>query len=422
MVTKYDIFEFAYTHRHSVKPIEVAKKFKKNESEYDNIHRMFKELAQENLLTKTDYGFQAKKTDKTNLLYQIVFHCLRNGINYNQLLNPGLAKFLGRTLQKKEITSSDVNLHSLTLRKYIDILYKNGLLLIISEKPLRVKVFYNILLNNLLVYFGYKHKVITEDTTSYLEDIEKELIKFRKLKRGNETKYQQIIEDFEVSFIHHSLSLEGNPITLNETKIILKDKIIPANLKSKDIDEVKNYQKALLQMLKDSQDKKPLTLQTILDYHYLAMQHDPDLAGKIRKIEVHISGNPSFRITKAISIERELEELIKKYNHFIKKNKINLKEILDFAVYFHNEFQHVHPFEDGNSRTTRLITFHLLQSKDIPMFDIPYGLLDEYLGYTKGARMREDKKLLSNLQKVILWNIKKINGGLSYEKTIIFLK
>ena len=413
MVTKYDVFEFAYTNRHSVKPSEVAKKFKKNESEYNNIHRMLTELAQENLLTKTNHGFQVKKSDKTNLLYQIIFHCLKNGVNYNNLLNLGLAKFLSKALRKKEITSKDVSIHPLTLRKYIDILYKNGLLLIISEKPLRVKVFYNVLLNNLLVYFGYKHKVITEDTTDYTENIEKELVAFRRLKRENETRYQQITDDFEVSFIHHSLSLEGNPITLSETKRILKDKIIPANLKSKDIDEVRSYQKALLQMLEDSRDKKPLTFQTILDYHYLAMQHDMDIAGKIRKIEVHISGNPDFKITKAEDVEKELEELIKKYNNFIRNEKTALKEILAFAVYFHNEFQHIHPFEDGNSRTTRLITFHLLQSKGIPILDIPYGLLDEYVVYTKGSRKREDQKLLSNLQKIILFNLKKINARLN---------
>ena len=413
MVTKYDIFEFAYTNRHPLKPIEVAKKFKKNESEYDNIHRMLKELVQEGLLTKTNYGFQVKKSDKANLLYQIIFHCPGNGINYNSLLNQGLVKFLSSALQKKEVTSKDANLHSITLRKYVDLLYKNGLLLIISEKPLKIKIFYNVLLNNLLVYFGYKHKIITKDATSYLEEIEKELVKFRKLKRENEAKYQQIIDDFEISFIHHSLSLEGNPITLNETKRILKDMVIPANLKSQDIDAVKNYQIALLQMLKDSQDKKPLTFQTILDYHYLAMQHDQDIAGKIRKVEVHISGNPNFKIVKAENIEKEFEELIKGYNNFIKKEKANLREILAFAVYFHNEFQHIHPFKDGNSRTTRLITFHLLQSKDIPILDIPYGLLDEYLSYTKGSQTREDKKLLSNLQKVILFNLKKINEGLS---------
>ena len=412
MVTKYDIFEFAYTNRHPLRPIDVVKKFKKSESEYDNIYRMLKEISQEGLLTKTSYGFQIKKSEKVDILYQIIFHCLRNGINYNNLLNQGLVKFIGEALQRKEITSKDINLHPVTFRKYIDMLYKDGLLLIISEKPLRVKVFYNVLLNNLLVYFGYKHKTIPEDTINYLKEIERELVKFRRLKRKNETKYQQIIEDFEVFFIYHSLSLEGNPITLNETKRILEDKIIPANLKIKDVDEIKNYQKAILQMLRDSRDKKPLTLQTILEYHYLAMQHDSDIAGKIRKIEVHISGNPDFKITKAEDIEKELEVLTEKYNDFIKEEKTNLKEILAFSVYFHNEFQHIHPFVDGNSRTTRLITFHLLQSKNIPIFDIPYGLLDEYLSCTKGSRTREDKRFLLNLQKIILFNLKKINTKL----------
>ena len=413
MVTKFDIFEFAYTNKQPLKPIEVARKFKKNASEYDNLHRMLRDLVQEDLLIKNSYGFQAKSNDKANLLYEIIFHCLRNGINYNDLLNPNLVKFLNIALQKKEVNSKNVKINPLTLRKYVNILSKDGLLLIISEKPIRVEVFYNTLLNNILIYFGYKYKVITKDITNYMEVIEKELAKFRRFKKNNETKYQQIIGEFEVSFVHHSLSLEGNPITLNETQIILKDEIIPANLKSKDIDEVKNYQKALLQMLKDSQDKKPLTLQTILNYHYLAVQHNPDIAGKIRKVEVHISGNPNFKITKSTDIEKEFEELIKKYNHFIAKEKANLKEILNFAVYFHNEFQHIHPFEDGNSRTTRLITFHLLQSKGIPILDIPYGLLDEYLIYTKRSRTREDKKLLSNLQKIILFNLKKINVMLS---------
>jgi len=413
MVTKFDIFEFAYTNKQPLKPIEVARKFKKNASEYDNLHRILRDLVQEDLLIKNSYGFQVKSNDKANLLYEIIFHCLRNEINYNNLLNPNLAKFLNIALQKKEVNSKNVKINPLTLRKYVNILSKDGLLLIISEKPIRVKVFYNTLLNNILIYFGYKYKVITEDITNYMEVIEKELAKFRRFKKNNETKYQQIIGEFEVSFVHHSLSLEGNPITLNETQIILKDEIIPANLKSKDIDEVKNYQKALLQMLKDSQDKKPLTLQTILNYHYLAVQHNPDIAGKIRKVEVHISGNPNFKITKSTDIEKEFEELIKKYNHFIAKEKANLKEILNFAVYFHNEFQHIHPFEDGNSRTTRLITFHLLQSKGIPILDIPYGLLDEYLIYTKRSRTREDKKLLSNLQKIILFNLKKINVMLS---------
>jgi len=193
----------------------------------------------------------------------------------------------------------------------------------------------------------------------------------------------------------------------------LQDKVIPSNLKSLDVDEVKNYQDAILQMLKDSAEKKILNINSVVNYHMLAMRHIPKIAGKIRTEEVYIKGNPNFKITKAKDIKKELDVLLEDYGKFAKKEKLSLKEILNFAVYFHNEFQHIHPFVDGNSRTTRLITFHLLQSRDIPIFDIPFGLLDEYLGYTKGSKKREDEKLFQTLQKVILWNLKKINERLS---------
>ncbi len=391
--------------------MEVLKMLNKSKREYDNILRLINELVNEDLIVKTPYGFQIKKSGKTKILYDIIYHCLSNDLNYNSLIDPNIVEFISVSLKQREITSKEINLNPKTLKKYIDILNENNLILIISEKPLRAKVFYNILLNNLLVYFGYKHKVITEDSLDYLGEIVRELALFRKLRKGKKQEYKQIIDELEVYFIHHSLSLEGNPITLPQTRRILKDKIIPSNLRINDVDEIKNYQKAIFQMLQDSQNKRPLTIPTILNYHALAMDHIPEIAGKIRKTEVYIKGNPHFRIIKAEKLEEELNKLLKDYNDFINK-KSSLKEILAFAVYFHNEFQHIHPFTDGNSRTTRLITFHLLQSKEIPITDIPFGLLDEYLDYTKGSKKREDNKLYKTLQKIILFNLKKINEEL----------
>ena len=411
MVTKYDLFEALYKYQHPLKPIELLKMLNKNEKEYDNILRLLYELVNESLIIKNSYGFQIRKTEKTKILYDIIYHCLSNDLNYNALIDPNFMNFVSKALTKKEMTSKDFNLSQKTLKRYIEILDDNSLILIISERPLRAKVFYNILLNNLLVYFGYKHEIITEDNSDYIGEISKELSLFRKLKKDKEPKYKQITEELEVYFIHHSLSLEGNPITLSQTRKIIKDKIIPSNLMANDVDEIKNYQKAIYRMLQDSQNKRPLTIPTILNYHGLAMAHVPEIAGKIRKTEVYINGNLSFKITKAKKLEEELEALLKKYNAFIVK-KSSLKEIMAFAVYFHNEFQHIHPFIDGNSRTTRLITFHLLQSLDIPILDIPFGLLDEYLINTKGSKVRSDAKLYRNLQKIVLFNLKKINDKL----------
>ncbi|MCK5282437.1 MAG: hypothetical protein KAK00_03430 [Nanoarchaeota archaeon] len=85
-----------------------------------------------------------------------------------------------------------------------------------------------------------------------------------------------------------------------------------------------------------------------------------------------------------------------------------------------NEFQHTHPFFDGNNGTTRLIAFHFLQMNDIPVFDIPLGLLEEYVFSTKGAKKRNDYKLGQILQQIILYNLKTINGN--YLKFLVKIK
>jgi len=402
-----------YKNRAPMKPVEVVREFNKSDEDYHAVHKQLRELVAMGLLRKTKYGFELEVSKKAEILYGIIQHCLKNNVSYNYLLDKNFAEFLSKALQKKEITPNDVDVHPRTFKKYIEILNRFGLVLVISRKPLRVKIFYNILLNNLLVYFRYKHKVITDSSHFYDKEIERELNIFKRLKRKEVVLYRKVVKEFEISFIYHSLSLEGNPITLSETFKILQDKIIPGNLKSLDVDEVKNYQDAILQMLQDSEQKKVLNIASVLNYQGIAMKHVPKIAGKIRTEEVYIKGNPNFKITKAENIKKELDVLFEEYDKFIKREKLSLKEILNFAVYFHNEFQHIHPFIDGNSRTTRLITFHLLQSRDIPIFDIPFGLLDEYMGYTKGSKKRKDEKLFQTLQKVILWNLKKINERLS---------
>src|SRR3989338_5894025 len=324
MVTKYDIFELVYKNRAPMKPVDVVKEFNKSEENYHAAHKQLRELVAMGLLRKTKYGFEADINRKTENLFEIIQHCLKNNVSYNYLLDKNFAAFLSKALQNEEITSKEADTHPRTFKKYIEILNRFGLVLVISRKPLRVKIFYNILLNNLLIYFDYKHEVITESYHIYDKEIERELNIFRMLKRKDIVLYRKIVKEFEISFIYHSLSLEGNPITLSETFKILQDKIIPGNLKSLDVDEVKNYQEAILQMLQDSEQKKVLNIASVLNYHGIAMKHVPKIAGKIRTKEVYIKGNPNFKITKAENIKKELDVLFEKYDKFV--NRQNSKE------------------------------------------------------------------------------------------------
>ena len=134
MVTKYDIFEVVYKNRATMKPIEVVKKLNKTDKEYHAIHKHLRELVNEKLLVKKKDGFQAELSKKTELLYTLVLYCLKNGINYNLMLDKNFARFISKALQKEEITSKNSNLNSRTLRKYVEILNNYGMALLISEK------------------------------------------------------------------------------------------------------------------------------------------------------------------------------------------------------------------------------------------------------------------------------------------------
>ena len=88
---------------------------------------------------------------------------------------------------------------------------------------LKVKIFYNHLIKSLLHYFEFKPLIKEKASLNYITEIEKEFELYKRLRKKNEPGFKKIISELEISFVHHSLSLEGNPITLPETIKILKN-------------------------------------------------------------------------------------------------------------------------------------------------------------------------------------------------------
>jgi len=413
MVTQYDIFEYLYKKGTPLSPLEVAKAFKKSHASYQTIYNLLVKLSEQGFALKDKHGFTALRSKKNDLVYDIIGESMSNQINYNDLFDEKLAEFISKAFLKKRFTAKDFDIGIKKFTKNVEILSKYGLLIVLSKKPLEATIPYNSFLGKLVAYYDQKAYVARPKDDEYLDEIQRELKKFRRLVSQNLQKYKEISREYEIKFIHHSLSIEGNPITLPDTIKLLKNHIVPKDLATEDVQEVQNYQKAIKKMMQDAEDLSPLNKALILNYHYLAMQHKPAIAGKIRTKPVHIRGNPDYKVAKFSEIEPLLEKLMEKYEKFTSKRKHDLKEILDFAAYLHNEFQHIHPFEDGNSRTTRLITFHLLRIQNVPVFDIPLGLLEEYIFSTKGAKKRDDHKLNQVIQRIIISNLKAINDKLS---------
>ena len=412
MVTKLDVFVELYSRAGQQKITDIVKSLKQPQSEYDRIRKILEVLSTMKIIAKSRHRYAPVMNAKNQHLFDMLSYCIRNGVNYNDLLDETVAAYLSSAFQKKSFAAKDIKMHSRTFSKISNILEKNGFLIVLSRKPFRAIVPYNSLLGDVIAYYGYKPAVAMNQADQYFKAIEKELSIFRRLRVKNNRKYQEVLENFQIRFIHHSLSIEGNPITLAQTFKLLKEKVLPENVSIGSVNEVQNYQKAFLQMLQNVRNNSPIAIETILNYHFIAMQDKKEYAGKIRDGDVTIKGNKDFDVAPFKKIESLLNKLIDKYNAFLKGKKRSLEDVMDFAAYFHNEFQHIHPFFDGNSRTTRLITFHFLQMNDIPIFDIPIGMLEQYVLATKGAGKRIDKELGKALQRIVLYNLKTINEKL----------
>lgn len=100
---------------------------------------------------------------------------------------------------------------------------------------------------------------------------------------------------------------------------------------------------------------------------------------------------------------------MERYNLF-NAEKRGLNEVIEFASFFHNEFQRIHPFIDGNSWISRLLMLHILRSYEIPALDLPLGYFDLYLDLTKRSTKRDDGTFRYLIEEIVLINLKKVNS------------
>ena len=78
---------------------------------------------------------------------------------------------------------------------------------------------------------------------------------------------------FEIEYTHNSTAIEGNTLTLMETKLLIEDKLSVGGKDLREIYEVVNHNKAFSYITKKVSDKEPLNEKTIKDIHALLMEN-----------------------------------------------------------------------------------------------------------------------------------------------------
>jgi Fic family protein len=175
-----------------------------------------------------------------------------------------------------------------------------------------------------------------------------------------------------------SNSIEGNPLSLPEVTNLLLDERVPTN---KDEKEVKNYFDILNSL--GEYTNKPLSLTTIQELHGRLMQGtDDDIAGQIRNTKVVVGGYITKDGVPELKVKHEppfhaQQEIQSALQEIIAWNEedLTIPAVLKTGI-FHHQYVYIHPFEDGNGRTCRLLTALLLLKSNYQINK--YFVLDDY--------------------------------------------
>lgn len=197
-------------------------------------------------------------------------------------------------------------------------------------------------------------------------------------------------ENFLVEFTHDSTSIEGNTLTLIETKMILADKIVPTETTLRELDEVRGHAEAW-QFVKDCVKRHvPLTEGIIKDIHERVVPAR-GVGGIYRNIPVYIRGarhvppNP-----------RKVWEAMKDFAYRMEHD--DFADPLEKAAWLHAEFVRIHPFQDGNGRTARLLMNYHLLAQGFPPTSIKLKNRGAYFAaleeYSVGGRLTSFLQLL----------------------------
>lgn len=179
---------------------------------------------------------------------------------------------------------------------------------------------------------------------------------------------------FTELFTYDTNAIEGSTVTQSEVAGILKKNIWPD--KSKDeISETYGVSEAIKYIRKT---KEHLSIELIKELHRIVFKNSKPFAGRFREegVEVVVAdslGNILHRGAPQEHVAKLLKELAAWYDNNRKKYHPLL-----LAAVVHNQFENIHPFQDGNGRVGRLLLNNMLLKHNMPPVNIELRRRKEY--------------------------------------------
>jgi len=152
-------------------------------------------------------------------------------------------------------------------------------------------------------------------------------------------------KDTRVRNTHSSTAIEGNPLTLEQVRMLEEGRSLPV-VTERSRREVLNYF-AALRFVEKHQDQKRITQEDVLSLHALIASDvmDQGRPGRYRSIAVRVG---SYIPPPPLQVSGLMAELLDWWN----KEAVKWSPVISSAV-IHYRFEEIHPCADGNGRTGR---------------------------------------------------------------------
>ncbi len=228
---------------------------------------------------------------------------------------------------------------------------------------------------------------------------------FEQLRIGKDS-LLTLLEKAELpELVYNSNAIENSTLSLKETEQILLELEVSRNVSVRELFEAKNLAR-VIQYLQDNQNFELNKKNVLLLHRMLIGGIDDEIAGRFRRsgeyvrVGTHIAPAPEHT-------EQLLDDLL------IEFKSADNSYFIDRIAYFHLEFEHIHPFVDGNGRIGRVLLNLQLKQLGYPSVIIRNkGKVDYYYpAFTEYQELKHTGRLE---YLVMLATIESLNKRLTY--------
>ena len=238
---------------------------------------------------------------------------------------------------------------------------------------------------------------MSEDINVMLKEVDVQKEQLSALRPLPEEALKKIQDALDIEYTYESNRIEGNTLTLQETALVVYEGVTISGKSMREHLEAINHAEAISYIKDIAKQDIEISERTIKEIHALILHGiDRENAGRYRTVPVMISGSTHMP-PQPYLIEKQIEDFILRFKQ-MEAEKVHPVLI---AAYLHDELVRIHPFIDGNGRTSGLLMNLYLLRHGYVIITLK-GSNDAKVNYYKALDMSHTEQLPEDFQKLVI--------------------